>query len=212
MVSEIYTNLASRCNILINKFLQTQIDEEDLALREERALPFPDFDKFAAFRLLSHAELEDYYESKARLCLNALDSKFQDNQDNTFAFAALKYLYLWKNRKSLEIPDLTADFGSTSNRSYSKTLAQDALGFGRQFIEKNNGIKEESMLVLSALIGLFPDEICPELILELNQYGRRRGGVAHKSWTNNTRTFFSAMIERDKLIKILKLTRDCYEN
>lgn len=93
-----------------------------------------------------------------------------------------------------------------------KELAQEALGYGRQFIEANNGIKENSIQILSGLMGYFSDELDPVLLNELNQYGKKRGDVAHDSWTKNTRTFESAEIEKSRLLTILDLIKKFYED
>ena len=61
------------------------------------------------------------------------------------------------------------------------------------------------------LMGFFGDELDNLLVSELNQYGKRRGDVAHDSWKYNTRTFESAEIEKRRLNTILKLTKDFYE-
>ena len=61
-------------------------------------------------------------------------------------------------------------------------------------------------------MGYFSDELDPVLLNELNQYGKKRGDVAHDSWTKNTRTFESAEIEKSRLLTILDLIKKFYED
>lgn len=206
MPSANFVHLESRCNLLINRFLEPAIAVEQAALREGQSVPTPDFDDFAAFRLLSHAELEGYFESKALECLTDLDVVFKSGQFLTSKFSGIMFLYLWQERGHFTWP-----INKVDDASYLKQMAQEALGFGRKFITANNGIKEASIQVLSALMGFFPNELDAVLVNELNQYGKKRGDVAHKSWHFNTRTFDSADIEKYRLKTILNLTKSYYE-
>lgn len=206
MPSAHFVHLEARCNLLIQRFLDPVIAGEQAALVAGEPVPPPNFDDFAAFRLLTHAELEGYFESMALDALTALDGAFKKGQVQTAGFIALIYLYLWKERRQHVWP---ANLGDDA--TYIKKLAQDALGFGRQFVAANNGIKEVSIQVLSALMGFFPDELDSVLVNELNQYGKKRGDVAHSSWFFNTRTFDSADIEKSRLTTILSLTKAYYE-
>lgn len=206
MPSAHYLHLEARCTHLIQRFLDPVIAAEQAALFANQPVPPPDFDDFAAFRMLTHAELEGYFEAKARDYLAALDAAFKRGQVLTAGFVALICLHLWKDRRQPTWPPLVAD-----DPAYLKQLAQNALGFGRQFVADNNGIKEASIHVMSALMGFFPDELDAFLVNELNQYGKKRGDVAHSSWHFNTRTFESAEIEKNRLCTILRLTKAYYE-
>lgn len=206
MISAHFLHLERRCNHLTQRFLDPLIAAEQAALVSNQELPEPDFDDFAAFRLLTHAELEGYFESKASDALAVLDGDFKKGQILTSGFASLIYLYLWQVRcQPVWPPHQGEDF------VYLKQLAQKALGFGRDFIKDNNGIKEASIHVMSALMGFFPAELDSVLVSELNQYGKNRGDVAHKSWHFNQRTFESADIEKNRLNTILSLTKAYYE-
>jgi hypothetical protein len=206
MPSAHFMHLEARCNLLIKRLLDPVISAEQAALQAGQPVPSPNFDDFAAFRLLTHAELEGYFESMALDALTVLDGAFKKGQVQTAGFVALIYLNFWKERRQYVWPANPGD-----DVTYTKQLAQDALGFGRKFVADNNGIKEASIQVLSALMGYFPGELDAVLVSELNQYGKKRGDVAHSSWFFNTRTFESADIERNRLITILSLTKAYYE-
>ncbi|WP_369064855.1 hypothetical protein [Burkholderia gladioli] len=203
-----FAHLERRCRDLIERYLEPIIDAEKHALETERPLPEPDFDSLAAFRLLSHAELEGYFEAKATAAIADLDGDFSRNAVVTNKFAALIFLYLWKQKRQPEWSSTGNDDAETVD---FKKLAQEALGYGRQFVADNNGIKENSINTLSALMGYFGDQLDEVLVNELNQYGKKRGDVAHNSWVHNTRTFESAEIEKNRLENILYLTKEFYE-
>lgn len=213
MPSTHYEHLETRCNDLIHRFLDPAIAAEQTALETGAPVPQPNFDDFAAFRLLTHAELEGYFESKARDSLTNLDAAFKAGQVLTSKFVGVIYLYLWREKRQLSWPLPQGDdpLSRQQDAAYVKQLAQEALGFGRQFVTANNGIKESSMHVLSSIMGFFPDELDQVLINELNQYGKKRGDVAHSSWFFNLRTFESADIEKSRLTTILNLTKAYYE-
>ncbi|OGB24268.1 MAG: hypothetical protein A3I66_17835 [Burkholderiales bacterium RIFCSPLOWO2_02_FULL_57_36] len=212
-----FEHLFQRCDELIKKYLDPIIKAEQDALNssEPVQVPLPDFDSLAAFRLLSHAELEGYFEAKAKETLKILDQDFEAGKIETSKFASLIFLFILKKQiaKKWTATGL-GDDASIKNAETTdfKDLAQQALGYGRQFIEGNNGVKENSIQVLSALMGYFSDELDPVLLKELNLYGKRRGDVAHDSWKRNTRTFESAEIERTRLLTILDLIKNFYES
>ncbi|WP_139813885.1 hypothetical protein [Pseudomonas putida] len=186
--------------------MQPIIDAENAALAASEALPTPDYDSIASFRLLVHAELEGYFEDRAKSEIDQLDVEFAGGKYLNGRMSSLIMLYLWRSQSACcwnGTAKYDADF---------KSLAQNALGFGRSFIKENNGIKENSIHTLSAIIGLYQHEIDEVLIEELNSFGKKRGAVAHKSWIYDTRTFDSAETERNNVVNIISLIRNNYEN
>lgn len=209
-----YTHLEDRCNHLIQKYIDPIIQAEEQAIRNSSPLPTIDFDSLAAFRLLSHAELEGYFERKAGLALAALDQNFKEKKPLNSKFAALIMLYLIKKQvvPKWSAPQAGSDDAiRTAERADFTNLSSAALGYGRQFIQANNGIKENSIYILSSLMGFFNDELDSVLVAELNQYGKKRGDVAHDSWARKTNIFDSADLEKKRLISILDLTKKFYE-
>jgi hypothetical protein len=201
----LFEHLDKRLSDLLCKFIVPIVEAEDEALANSIQLPTPDYDSIAAFRLLAHAELERYFEQKALSAVDKLDNMIKAGKSITHDIAALISLYLWKSKHIFDWSSVT------TSRQYFNVNAQNALGFARDIIKKNNGIKEDSISVLSAIMGYFEDELDNVLISELNQYGKLRGEVAHDSWTFNTRTFDAAVIEQNRVKDILRLIREFYE-
>lgn len=199
-----FEHLEKRSKELLGKFIFPIIDSENEALVKGEPIPDPDFDSLAAFRMLSHAELEGYFETKALEVISRLDTDFKADKVLTKDFYALSYFYFCKKGHIVKGKEEVS-------RAELKDFAQKALGFARQFVSDNNGIKENSIVCLSSIMGFFGDEIDALLVSELNQYGKLRGDVAHDSWAHNTRTFESAEIEKKRLEEILKLIKNFYE-
>ncbi len=204
--SHYFTELEARCGELCAKYIQPMIDAEVRALHDGKPVPAPDFDHMASYRLLVHAELEGYFERRSKAAIDTLQTEMKAGMVLTQRMASIVALYLWRTQWRPLWP------GPSSDRNVFKQVAQDALGFATSFISGNNGIKEDSIEMLSALMGYFPDEIDRVLVTELNELGKRRGDVAHESWTKNTRTFESAQIEKDRIERILRLVKTSYES
>lgn len=209
-----FAHMEQRCNHLIAKYLDPIIAAEQAAVFSGTQVPTPDFDSMAAFRMLSHAELEGYFERKAALAIKQIEDNFVSNKVATSQAASLVFLHLWKTQETPKWSDKIRLSGSdyrAAEISDFKNLAQEALGFGRQFIKSNNGIKDNSVTTLSGLMGYFTDQLDDVLVRELDLYGPKRGDVAHDSWVYNTRTFESAEIEKKRLIDIIDLIKNFYE-
>lgn len=213
--SDLFVHLNDRCSILLQKYIEPIIQAEDAAVKAGLTLPEPDYDSFAAFRLLVHAELEGYFEQKAKRVLSQLASDFSTGNVGTAKFAGLIALFLWKqaianpwsDRKGLADKELR-----NQEATDFKNVAQEALGFAGNFISSNNGIKENSIQMLSAIMGVFHDDLDHVLVEELNKLGKKRGDVAHDSWLRVSKTFDSAVIEKERIERILDLTKQCYES
>lgn len=140
----------------------------------EHADPFnyiADLDDLAAFRLLVHAEIEDYLESKAKDGLAAIESAFRSGNTqirNNFEIVVIARLL-----------NVSLNFDSAR---WNDDVAS-CLNAARTWISKNNGIKEASFSTLCVFSGKMPDEIDGSLAASLTSFGSARGDVAHTSPT-----------------------------
>jgi hypothetical protein len=165
-----FSHLAARLIDLKSKFLDDQIKLET----EDPTTFSPDLDSIAAFRLLMHAEIEDFLERKAkenldRINLNLVTAATESSR----AFPELFYISTLVNRPldSAHAFDLGALKGHLSSM----------IGTARGIIKENNGIKEVSFNTLSVFAGKTADEVDSTLSASLNSYGKSRGDVAHQS-------------------------------
>lgn len=163
------TSLEARVNELIQKFVQEQIEAE----RNEPLSYTPDLDKLAAFRLLVHAELEEFIETKAK---TALREKIKKIKAPDFKTREHPELFAISSILSVQLP---------SEHPFDKakfiSCIEDLIKTAEANIAKNNGIKESSFQKLSIFCGKMIDEIDETLAASLSSYGKNRGDVAHKS-------------------------------
>lgn len=165
--SALFRQLKHRISTLETKFLGTQLADE-LA----NPLSFQtDVDMLAAFRLLVHAELEDYLERKARTELDAIDAKIK-----TAALRPDFGIYALANHFGCRLPH-DCPFDQDSFTKFASTLVKKA----RDFLADNNGIKSTTFLAVCVICSKPVDEIDSTLGAALKSYGEARGEVAHKS-------------------------------
>ena len=100
--ASLFDHLERRSRELLEKFIEPIIKAEGLAITNSQTIPEPDFDSIAAFRLLSHAELEGYFEKKAMQALDKLEQAFKSDKVLTKDFSSLIFLQLWVQKRSPE--------------------------------------------------------------------------------------------------------------
>jgi hypothetical protein len=180
--SKAFQHLDLRFQELTQKFMAVQ-----LTMEAANPLTFtPDTDLLAAFRLLVHAEIEDYLERKARDALSILKTAVA-----TPGFSIKAWMELYVLAAAMEIklplncPHDPRIFTEAANRVTSAI---------EKFIAENNGIKSQMFALVSVLCGRQADEIDPALATTLNQYGSARGDVAHIS-ASRVRTISAPSVE-----------------
>lgn len=184
------TALEARINELINKFIQDQINDE----QAEPLTYTPDPDKLAAFRLLAHAELEEFIETKAkhsliakRQIITAGNFKTREHPEIFAISSILDY------KLPTEHPFDTAKF--------IKSI-EDLIKAAERTISDNNGIKASSFQKLSIFSGKMIDEIDETLAASLSSYGKIRGDVAHKS-ASRVSNFLAPSIEAKSAVDLV---------
>jgi|SRR5471032_1260130 len=165
--------LSNRLNELSLKFIEDQAAAEiaDMAAFQ------PDLDRLAAFRLLIHAEIEDFLEAKATENVSAISARIGSSAWMRQSPELLALAIALK--KALPHPDVldSGRFG---------IYVTDLLAGARNAISENNGVKASSFLLLSICSGKTVDEIDAVLSASLNSYGKGRGDVAHRSVIHST--------------------------
>lgn len=174
-----------------NKFVRDQIAGEETDPGSYEA----DLDRLAAFRLLVHAEFEEFLESKAKQGLDKLEANFRagkrDIRSNTLVFVIGAVL--------AKCDDKLPKFESSRWAEYFGCIVAAA----RKVVLDNNGIKESAFTHLSLFSGKMPDELDMALALSLNNYGKSRGDVAHKS-VSRVRTLLAPSAEAKEADDLLK--------
>jgi hypothetical protein len=161
---QLFLSLESRVIALKEKFVRDQLVAE-VADPSFTA----DLDRLAAFRLLTHAEFEDFLESKAKEGLDRLENSFAAGTKGIGANTALIVIGAMLGKTAKFDGALWVDF------------VKEVLTAAREVVYKNNGIKEGSFSNLAVFSGKMPDEIDVVLSAALTSYGKQRGDVAHVS-------------------------------
>lgn len=178
-----FAHLETRLTDLRVKFLDDQINAEiaDLATFS------PDLDSIAAFRLLMHAEIEDFLERKAKENLDKINLQLTaSTTGSSRLFPELFYIAAVVKRPL----DLTHTFDMVALKNHISSM----IGTARGIVKDNNGIKEGAFNTLSVFAGKTADEIDSTLSASLNSYGKIRGDVAHQS-TRHSSTINAPSIE-----------------
>lgn len=167
------------------KLLKERLDElegkfiaEQIAAETADPLNFqPDLDKLAAFRLLIHAELEDFLEQKAKENVSAISARLGVGRWMRHSPELLALvLALRKPLPAAEALEL----------GRFEQFIQEVIAGANAAIKDNNGVKSGSFVLLSLCAGKTLDEIDSVLSNSLNSYGKDRGDVAHKSVIRST--------------------------
>lgn len=190
MTDQLITNLERRINDLIQKFVHEQIESE----QNDPLSYTPDLDKLAAFRLLAHAEIEEFIETKAK---TALRDKIQKIRGADFKTREHPEIFAISNILSFQLPT-EHPFDKQKFLASIELLIKAA----EKTITENNGIKESSFQKLSIFCGKMIDEIDEPLAASLSSYGKNRGDVAHKS-TLRVTTLLAPSIEAKSAIDIV---------
>lgn len=179
--------LEGRIGTLKGKFIKDQLEQEFAD-----PLGFDaDLDKLAAFRLLAHAEFEEYLENKAKEGIEAIQTAFRGGAT--------------KVRANVPILVVAATLGKTLrfDPAFWTTDVTQTIKDAFDWIADNNGIKESSFTKLSIFSGKMPDEVDAGLAASLTSYGNSRGDVAHRS-VSRVRTILAPSAEAKAVEDLLK--------
>jgi len=153
--------------------LEAKFLQDELAKEIEDALCYEsDTDMLAAYRMLAHAELEDYLERKARAELAALEANILASGSMT----SDPRIYVLANHFDLRIPH-ECPFDDNRLKAATKMVVEAA----RDFLAENNGVKQRTLVAVALICGKSIDSIDASLCGALDSFGKERGEVAHKS-------------------------------
>lgn len=185
------SELEQRVADLVARFLEPQIkNEADAAF-------IPDLDAIAAFRLLIHAEIEDWLEQCASAELTILTQQLVQKMSLRTVYRTVLLATLFSIPLSFELP--------LDNQKFRTQLDQ-VLSSAKAFIKDNNGIKAKSFCGIAMICGAVVDEIDTSLVAALDSYGKGRGQVAHKS-AQRTKTLLAPSAEKAEVLGLIQLLK-----
>jgi len=149
--------------------------------------------KGAAYLVLSHAAIEEFFEGIAANIATRSEKKFKTTGKINKVIAFIMYEYGAKKNLPSELP--TKDVHSS--------LVFSALGNYKRVVEANNGIKEHNLCRLFMPLGYAFDQVDPLLLPELDAFGSARGDLAHKSLKSKQFDPFTAQAQLERILALL---------
>lgn len=149
--------------------------------------------KGAAYLILSHAALEEFFEGVATSIITRSESRFKSTGkiNRVIAFLLFSHGVEKKLPEELPIKDVHSAFVFT------------ALGNYRNVLDKNNGIKEHNLCRLFLPLGYSFDKVDPLLLPELDAFGSARGDLAHNSLRNKQFDPFTGQVQLGRILSLL---------
>jgi hypothetical protein len=137
-----------------------------------------------AFLLLVHAELESYFEDRARNLVTLAQAQYQRKGVCT---PVLSRLLVYHQATKDEL-------GSVSPLAVGK-----AMNYYLDHLDKNHGIKEKNLLTIFLPLGIGHADLDAQLIAACNQLAQKRGQFAHASFKTHQQV--DPKTERDNIRK-----------
>ena len=132
-----------------------------------------------------HAELESYFEDRARKLVDECRSTISDAR----AFARR-----CSRACSSTINAAKDELGPVSPHAVSK-----AINYYLDHLDKNHGIKEKNLLTIFLPLGISHAELDAQLVAACNQLAQKRGQFAHASFKTHQQV--DPKTERDNIRK-----------
>lgn len=169
MQSLYFENLVNRIKVLKRSFLPRTLSPTGNYTSST-------FEKTRAFKALTHAELEFYFEQIALAIAKKAYNSWIDKEIATIPVIALVAYYSGSYKS---IPDSKSGNGAGENLRQRIHMAYT--DYVRLINTKNHGIKEKNILHLLLPIGIDQESISDDLLLVLNNYGSDRGNIVHST-------------------------------
>ena len=193
--SLLFIEMTKRVKKLKSKYMSRQLRNE---LSDPIGYRF-DILNMAAYRLLVHAEFEEYIETKALKKLTDIKEDVKENGYGTPFFKNILAI-----AKQLDEPlSINAPYDEADFKRVALAIIKNA----EKVVSKNNGIKRESFLKLALFSGRDPASIDEVLLSSVEAYGINRGSVAHKGarHTNNFLSPYSEVNDTEKILGLLRM-------
>ncbi len=167
MQTEQYINLEKRFDSLKQVFLNDPLsptgDYEDHV-----------FEKTNAYKVLTHAEIEYYFEQS---CLSIAKKAFKNWENTGKSSKCIVALVSYYSGNRLTYPSSLS--GSVNFHGVEDYVKDAFTEYSRYVNSENHGIKEKNIYQLCLPIGINIAEISGELLSAASSYGTERGGIAH---------------------------------
>jgi hypothetical protein len=125
-------------------------------------------DHTKAYLLLVHAELESYFEDRARHIAELAHEKWDKRGECTLALSRI--LVYHHSCKHGELEPASAD------------TVRKAINYFEKLLDNNHGVSPKHLRAILLPVGVGHDDLDTQLTLALEQLARKRGQFAHASF------------------------------
>jgi hypothetical protein len=154
--------------------------------------------KCQAFVVFSHAEMQVYWEAIARRILQEAERRWKTETQIDRVIATL-VAFRRPERVSIPKDPLNPHDGGNFGK-----IVDEAIKAHSEVIGENNGIKRSNIADLLIPIGVLPGDFVEVMLIQLDQTGKKRGDLVHKSSKVSARTirdpFADEMKDIDDLV------------
>jgi hypothetical protein len=160
--------------------------------------------KILSFRLMAHAKIEDFVESRVENIAISASAAFENGVVSKALLSIASF-----TESSLGAPAQTLAPSQPSQAEAWRTklhLAERTRKYVTAFvrsIKSNHGIKEENLLALLLPVGVPADSIDPLWLADCASFGSERGDAAHRS-SSRVSTTPNPFDERNKVYRIVE--------
>ena len=155
--------------------------------------------KCQAFVVFSHAEMQVYWETISRRIMREAEHRWKTAAaiDRVIAM-----LVAFRRPEQVSIPN---DPINPHESGDFEKIVQKAITAHNKIIGDNNGIKRINIAALLVPLGVLPSDFVETMLIQLDQTGKKRGEIVHKSSKISLRTirdpFADEMKDIDDLVK-----------
>lgn len=138
------------------------------------------YEKVRAYKVLTHAEMEYYFEEVA---LSIAQKAFNEWSLNKKASAPLVSLAVYFEGNYSAIPE--SHTGNKVEEDLDFRIKKAFQFYYKQIRDKNHGVKEKNILNIFLPIGISVADLSEDMLIALNNYGSSRGIIAHSTRAEN---------------------------
>jgi hypothetical protein len=149
--------------------------------------------KGAAYLVLSHAAVEEFFESIASNIVARSEKRFKTTGKVNRVIAFLMLAHGIDKKLPEQLP----------SKDVHSAFVFAALGNYKNILDKNNGVKEHNLCRLFIPLGYDFDKVDPLLMPELDAFGAARGDLAHKSLKNKQFDPFAGKVQLNRILTLL---------
>ncbi|MAS05410.1 MAG: hypothetical protein CL534_12110 [Ahrensia sp.] len=131
--------------------------------------------KCQAFVVFSHAEMQVYWEAVARRILSEAENRWKTS---SVVDRAIGTLVAFRRPEQVSVP---VDPLNPHRGGNFTSIVEEAVKTHNEVIGDNNGIKRANIANLLVPLGVMPGDFVEKLLIQLDQTGKKRGDMVHKS-------------------------------